>query len=185
MQQFRQDADQLPFGEPVALRLGRQHRGQQVVARLLRPALRHQVMQVLAEPDHRGGLFPGEGLARRLVDVLEQHAHPLTHALMVLVRDAEQLAQHPDGERISELRQEVHLPRPGAPGEHVAAHAVDARRPTGDPARQERPVDDAPQPPMAGPVQADQAGGVLVGCVPLGQGTGSQGGLPSAEPVVL
>ena len=102
--------DELLLGEAVALVLGRDQRGEQVVARVLRASTRssRRCSATMLSPasNARERLLAGEDRVERLHD----RARPLAQLRAVAaVGDAEHLGDHDERQREREVGDEVHL----------------------------------------------------------------------------
>ena len=134
-------AVELVLGESVASVLGEDERADEVVGGL-GASLREQIVEVRDElvPAALGDL-PVLRRQRRHDDVARPRAEPLS----ILDRDAEQLRDDGDGERESEVVDELHAPALLDQVDQIVGDLLDARAELLDDARRERLRHEPPQ----------------------------------------
>ncbi len=100
---------------------------------------------------------PGDPAARPAA-VPDHHARPVPEVVLVLARDAEQVADGVDGQRERELVDEVGGALRGEPVDEVVGQLLHPGRELGDPAGRERLADQPAQPGVVRRVDVQQMG---------------------------
>jgi hypothetical protein len=173
-EQEQRRADELGGAEPVAVLLDRHQGGKQAVVRI-GAALGHQVPQVSGQGQLRrarlalGGQGGGLG-----VEGSDEGVTPGPEAGLVLSRDAEQVADHRDGQREGQRVDEVEACRGVGvgSGEEPAGHLADPRLQAGYRLRGEGTGHQAPDAGVVGRVHGEQVGGGKLGAGIAGRVSG-------------